>query len=123
MIKRTFSQWTEHIMHLLILAGTFLLPFGLLVGFITALIFIVWLADPRWRSKGEALRTSPLSWIFISYFLFHALNLIWANNISEAWATTQVKLVFFLLPPVFTFLKVDTKFTQWVLAVFIAGLL
>ena len=106
----------------LMLAIAFLLPFGWMVGILAGILFGVWVLDWSWKEKFERIRAHILFIPFLLFYGLHALGLLWTANAQEGVFSMQVKSALFILPLVIASYRYDTRQTQRVLGVFLAGL-
>lgn len=103
--------------------GLFLLPFGFFTGPATGFLTLAWLAEGKWKSKWENIRSTSLLWPGIFFFLFLLAGMLWTANSHEGWFSIQVKFGMFLLPLILRSMSFDVKATQRILLTFILGLL
>jgi O-antigen ligase len=76
----------------------FLLPFGINYGIIIALWLISFFVFDDVKSGIQKMFANKWSYIFISFFILHALGYFFSINKAEALSSIEVKLPFIFLP-------------------------
>jgi O-antigen ligase len=76
----------------------FLLPFGINYGIIIALWLICFFVFDDVQSGLRKLLTNKWSYIFIAFFVIHALGYFFSINKAEALSSIEIKLPFIFLP-------------------------
>lgn len=76
----------------------FLLPFGINYGIIIALWLISFFVFDDVKSGIRNMFSNKWSYIFISFFVIHALGYFFSINKAEALSSIEIKLPFIFLP-------------------------
>jgi O-antigen ligase len=121
--ESTYSKVIGRIKIFFLLSGIFLLPFGFFVGPATGFLSLAWLAEGKWKLKWETFRQNSLLWPWVIFYGLYLLGLIWTSNSHEASISLQVKFGMFILPLIYSTVKMDIRQTQRALAIFISGLI
>ena len=77
---------------------SFLLPFGINYGIIIALWLICFFVFDDVKSGLKKMVANTWSYIFIAFFIIHALGYFFSINKAEALSSIEIKLPFILLP-------------------------
>ena len=77
---------------------SFLLPFGINYGIIIALWLICFFVFDDVKSGLKKMFANTWSYIFIAFFIIHALGYFFSINKAEALSSIEIKLPFILLP-------------------------
>ncbi len=68
--------------YLLILLGA-IFPLSVSLGtIIIALIFILWLYEGRFAYKYSIIKSNPITYTFLAFFLVHVIGLLWTENMQ-----------------------------------------
>ncbi len=76
----------------------FLLPFGINYGIIIAFWLISFFVFDDVKSGVRKMLTNKWSYVFILFFIIHALGYFFSINKSEALSSIEIKLPFIFLP-------------------------
>jgi O-antigen ligase len=77
---------------------SFLLPFGINYGSIIALWLICFFVFDDVKSGLKKMFANTWSYIFIAFFIIHAIGYFFSINKAEALSSIEIKLPFILLP-------------------------
>lgn len=84
--------------YFLALAIALTLPFARFTAIFILLLLLNWLIEGDFKSKFQNIVSNKLSFIFIAFFLMHAIGLIYTENIDSGLFDLQVKLSLLVFP-------------------------
>jgi hypothetical protein len=77
----------------------FLIPFPFIYGAVAiVLLFITWLLQSDFKSTFINLKNRKMLWVWIAYFLLHAVSYTYSDNKDQSLFDVQTKLSILLLP-------------------------
>lgn len=120
--ESTYSKVIGRIKSFFLFGGIFLLPLGFFVGPACGFLSLSWLAEGKWKMKWKVFRETPLLWAWILFYLFYAVGMLWSSNKDEGMTSLQVKFGMFIVPIIYSSVRLNTKQTQRALLTFISGL-
>lgn len=99
----------------------FLLPFKQGVAVLIALLLLNWLVEMDFRNKIRTLFHSPIALLFLSFYLLHAVGILWTTNPSAGFFDLQVKLSLLIFPVIFSTRPLEKHAVDRIFIFFILG--
>lgn len=94
----------------LLMATFALLPFSAKIANVTALLVLVlWLLEGGLKEKWARIRSNPVAWLPIFYFLILCMGLLWTSDIGWGLHIIKKSRRFLLIP---VFISVATAFPK-----------
>ncbi len=106
--------------YFLALAIALTLPFARFTAVFISLLLLNWLREGDFKSKFQNIAKNKLSFIFIAFFLMHAIGLIYTENVDSGLFDLQVKLSLLVFPIIivsrpYTVLQVRNIFVLFII--------
>ncbi len=75
------------------------LPFSMRFCHLFLLLFMIaCLFEGSFSQRSKVIAQNPLAWILPTFFILHLISVAWSDNVSNAWANVDKKMMFFLAP-------------------------
>src|SRR6478609_3790352 len=96
------------------------MPFSVLLSHLGLLIFgVAWLTGGDWKGKWDAILKNPIVFIFIFFFLLHAVGVIYSSDRQNAWFNLEKKFTLAALPLMLVSIKLERDDVKKLFHVFV----
>lgn len=119
---RAYINFMDKAVLAMIVLCAVLLPWNFLVPQVATFIAFFWLIGFNWTEKWKNMKSSPLVWIWVSFYALYIAGCFWSSNKEEAVIILLVKLGIFIFPLVFSSLRFDEKKSRLIFGMFLTGL-
>ena len=102
-MQLTRKQLHEQVYFYTLILIAISLPLSIFASSMFQIVLLInWLAEGRFREKWDRFKSNRALWIFLAFFLVHAIGLIWSEDPVYSMKDMRVKLPLLLLPLIVT---------------------
>lgn len=96
------------------------LPFSISICHAGLLLLLAsWLIEGEWKKKWNTIKSLPLLWPFILFFILHLTGLLYTSDLKNGISDIEKKAFFFLLPILLATIKIRSNYLNLLLKSFI----
>lgn len=123
MEKALYSRKQVHrnLAFYLTLLISFFLAFKIAVPIFIGILLVNWLIEGNFREKFSHKKNFPFLPLFLSFYLLHAIALLYTSNMPEGLSNLEVKLCILIFPLFFYTSTFTTSQLKQIILAFIAG--